>query len=106
MKRFLILASLMAVLVATGLSGTAAAWGPCCCGSRYACGYYGVYNRYPNYGLCGGYGCCRGRGYNGCGCCTYFGPSVIVGTPGYGSSQALYSGNGMASGYNVGAYGR
>ena len=101
MKRFLILAAFMAGFAATGLSNTAKAYcPPCwCCGARWYCGCYAFYNCYPNYTLC------RGQYCPG----AYYGPSVIVPTTGQGygpGGTGLYSGNGMYSGRDVGAWGR
>jgi len=100
MKRLLILAALLGGLSATGFSSTAtASWQPYCCSGRFGCGCYAFYNQYPNYNLCRGRGCCS----------TYFGTSVIVPTTGYGyggNGVGLYSGNGMYSGRDVGAWGR
>ena len=103
MKRLLMLAALVAGFLATGLSNTASAYGPpCwCCGVKYGCGCYSFYNCYPNYNLC----CAP---YGPYGVLTYKGPSVIVPTTGrgYGAGFGLYSGNGMFSGRDVGAWGR
>jgi hypothetical protein len=100
MKRLLILAALMTGFSATGLSETASAYcPPYCAGGHFACGCYAFYNYYPNYTLC------RGRYCPG----AYYGPSVIIpttGGQGYGSATGLYSGNGMYSGRDVGAWGR